>query len=112
MIELTLLMVMTECSSSNNHLEKIDEKNITEKQKTCNNIEREKDEKKIPRNKACPCGSKKKYKSCCGTAAGRSVNNVIENGKGRKDKKNGKKGGSLSHGSTDGSSPDMGALCI
>ncbi|CAM8912331.1 unnamed protein product [Rhodiola kirilowii] len=23
---------------------------------------------KTPRNKACPCGSKKKYKSCCGTA--------------------------------------------
>ncbi|CAN1813191.1 OVARIAN TUMOR DOMAIN-containing deubiquitinating enzyme 7 [Linum perenne] len=27
---------------------------------------------KIPRNKVCPCGSKKKYKSCCGTAKGRS----------------------------------------
>ena len=27
---------------------------------------------KIPRNKACPCGSKKKYKSCCGTVSGRS----------------------------------------
>ncbi|KAJ8437026.1 hypothetical protein Cgig2_010371 [Carnegiea gigantea] len=24
---------------------------------------------KIPRNKVCPCGSKKKYKACCGTAA-------------------------------------------
>ncbi|KAL8473063.1 hypothetical protein ACS0TY_029391 [Phlomoides rotata] len=30
------------------------------------------DEKKISRNKACPCGSKKKYKSCCGTVSGRS----------------------------------------
>ncbi|KAG5614650.1 hypothetical protein H5410_014474 [Solanum commersonii] len=29
------------------------------------------DEKKIPRNKACPCGSKKKYKSCCGSVAGK-----------------------------------------
>lgn len=78
MIELlfqwTLLMVMTECSSSN-HLEKIDDKNIKEEQ-TSNNVERKNnttnslhDEKKIPRNKACPCGSKKKYKSCCGKAA-------------------------------------------
>ncbi|CAN4093741.1 unnamed protein product [Withania somnifera] len=29
------------------------------------------DEKKIPRNKVCPCGSKKKYKSCCGSVAGK-----------------------------------------
>ncbi|KAK4790899.1 hypothetical protein SAY86_031312 [Trapa natans] len=29
------------------------------------------EDKKIPRNKACPCGSKKKYKSCCGSAARR-----------------------------------------
>ncbi|KAI3452000.1 hypothetical protein Pfo_008665 [Paulownia fortunei] len=27
---------------------------------------------KISRNKACPCGSKKKYKSCCGSVAGKS----------------------------------------
>lgn len=27
---------------------------------------------KISRNKACPCGSKKKYKSCCGAVSGRS----------------------------------------
>lgn len=26
---------------------------------------------KIPRNKACPCGSRRKYKACCGAAAGR-----------------------------------------
>ncbi|KAK7263161.1 hypothetical protein RJT34_30746 [Clitoria ternatea] len=26
---------------------------------------------KIPRNKVCPCGSKKKYKACCGSASGK-----------------------------------------
>ncbi|KAI8542126.1 hypothetical protein RHMOL_Rhmol08G0115100 [Rhododendron molle] len=31
-----------------------------------------KDEKKIVRNKVCPCGSKKKYKACCGSVSGRS----------------------------------------
>ncbi|XP_024977814.1 OTU domain-containing protein 3 isoform X2 [Cynara cardunculus var. scolymus] len=118
--------------SSNNHLEKseqcsekIDNKTIKEKH-ACSNSERGNDktnslpdEKKIPRNKACPCGSKKKYKSCCGTAAGRlstvAVYNTVDYGKSRKDKKQGKKGGStnstVSHGS-DGGSPDMGALCI
>ncbi|KHN08336.1 hypothetical protein glysoja_045087 [Glycine soja] len=25
----------------------------------------------IPRNKVCPCGSKKKYKACCGSALGK-----------------------------------------
>ncbi|XP_058081809.1 OVARIAN TUMOR DOMAIN-containing deubiquitinating enzyme 7 isoform X6 [Magnolia sinica] len=30
------------------------------------------DDKKIPRNKACPCGSKKKYKACCGTRTRKS----------------------------------------
>uniref|UniRef100_A0A2P2JH35 OTU domain-containing protein n=2 Tax=Rhizophora mucronata TaxID=61149 RepID=A0A2P2JH35_RHIMU len=29
------------------------------------------DDKKIPRNKVCPCGSKRKYKACCGAAKGR-----------------------------------------
>lgn len=127
-----MVMIMTE-HSSNNPLEKseqcgekIDNKTIKEKQ-ACSNTERENDktnslhdEKKIPRNKACPCGSKKKYKSCCGTAAGRSstvaVNDTVDYGKSRKEKKQGKKGGStnlaVSHGS-DGASPaDMGALCI
>ncbi|KAM0039640.1 putative ubiquitinyl hydrolase 1 [Helianthus debilis subsp. tardiflorus] len=110
--------------SSNNQLEQsCDEKSVKEKQ-TCSNAERENtktnslhDEKKIPRNKACPCGSKKKYKSCCGTAAGRpstvTNNNSVENGKHRKDKKQGKKAGNMVvlHG-CDASSPDMGALCI
>nr|XP_043617243.1 OVARIAN TUMOR DOMAIN-containing deubiquitinating enzyme 7 isoform X2 [Erigeron canadensis] len=105
--------------------EKLDNKYIKEKQ-TPSNSEKENDntnswhdEKKIPRNKPCPCGSKKKYKSCCGTAAGRSssvaVNHTANNGMGRKDKKRGKKAGSTNlsvmHGS-DEASPDMGALCI
>ncbi|XP_073098979.1 OVARIAN TUMOR DOMAIN-containing deubiquitinating enzyme 7 isoform X3 [Elaeis guineensis] len=30
------------------------------------------DDKKISRNKECPCGSKKKYKACCGSAKGKS----------------------------------------
>ncbi|KAH7850888.1 hypothetical protein Vadar_004224 [Vaccinium darrowii] len=30
------------------------------------------DEKKIARNKVCPCGSKKKYKACCGSVSGKS----------------------------------------
>ncbi|XP_076936487.1 OVARIAN TUMOR DOMAIN-containing deubiquitinating enzyme 7-like isoform X2 [Bidens hawaiensis] len=103
---------------------KTDEKNVKEKQ-TCSNAEKETnktnslhDEKKIPRNKACPCGSKKKYKSCCGTAAGRpstvTNNNGVENGKHRKDnKKQGKKAGNVVVlNGCDGTSPDMGALCI
>ncbi|KAH7566611.1 hypothetical protein JRO89_XS08G0200600 [Xanthoceras sorbifolium] len=70
----------------------------------------EQDEKKIPRNKGCPCGSKKKYKACCGSATGRSSNK-----KGRKERKQSKKGGPTKSTSTcgsDGGPPDMGALCI
>ncbi|KAG6421672.1 hypothetical protein SASPL_118229 [Salvia splendens] len=77
------------------------------------------DEKKIPRNKACPCGSKKKYKSCCSTVAGRSsarfpVNQTVDYGKSRKDRKQGRKGGTILPNSvhSDGEPPDMGALCI
>lgn len=78
------------------------------------------DEKKIPRNKACPCGSKKKYKSCCGTVAGRhptsdTVNHTIDYGKGRRDKKQGKKVSPVnvtSSKQSDARPPDMGALCI
>ncbi|GER30256.1 OTU domain-containing protein, partial [Striga asiatica] len=39
---------------------------------SCQRNSLQKDEKKISRNKACPCGSKKKYKSCCGAVAGKS----------------------------------------
>ncbi|XP_057770263.1 OVARIAN TUMOR DOMAIN-containing deubiquitinating enzyme 7 isoform X3 [Salvia miltiorrhiza] len=77
------------------------------------------DEKKISRNKACPCGSKKKYKSCCGTVSGRSsarfpVNQTVDYGKSRKDRRQGRKGGTIlsSPVHSDGGPPDMGALCI
>ncbi|KAL3813631.1 hypothetical protein ACJIZ3_014899 [Penstemon smallii] len=76
------------------------------------------DEKKISRNKACPCGSKKKYKSCCGTIAGRSskfsVNQTVDYGKSRRERKQGRKAGSKAVNSiqSDGGPPDMGALCI
>ncbi|KAK3416291.1 hypothetical protein EUGRSUZ_H01745 [Eucalyptus grandis] len=73
---------------------------------------------KIPRNKNCPCGSKKKFKSCCGSGTGKvsaiSNNQALESRKGRKEKKRGKRGSdtsALSSGS-DGGPPDMGALCI
>ncbi|XP_057981614.1 OVARIAN TUMOR DOMAIN-containing deubiquitinating enzyme 7 isoform X2 [Malania oleifera] len=76
------------------------------------------DNKKIPRNKICPCGSKKKYQACCGSAAGESSTKFIvhtnDSAKGKK-RKQGKKGGPAkvapSYGS-DGGPPDMGALCI
>ncbi|XP_051126746.1 OVARIAN TUMOR DOMAIN-containing deubiquitinating enzyme 7 [Andrographis paniculata] len=79
------------------------------------------DEKKISRNKACPCGSRKKYKSCCGTAKKSSsklpVNQTVDYGKSRKDRKKGGKGGSTTSSSSSiqsdgGAPPDMGALCI
>ncbi|XP_022844734.1 OTU domain-containing protein 3 isoform X2 [Olea europaea var. sylvestris] len=89
----------------------------------CNDMEEENssqhDEKKIPRNKPCPCGSKKKYKSCCGTVSAKSsariaVNRTVEHGKSRKDRKQVRKGGSnaLNSIQSDGGPPDMGALCI
>ncbi|XP_044470037.1 OVARIAN TUMOR DOMAIN-containing deubiquitinating enzyme 7 isoform X2 [Mangifera indica] len=74
---------------------------------------------KIPRNKVCPCGSKKKYKACCGSATGRStkfvVNQTTDFRKSRKERKQGKSGGpskSTSSIGSDGGPPDMGALCI
>ncbi|KAG8384357.1 hypothetical protein BUALT_Bualt04G0109700 [Buddleja alternifolia] len=77
------------------------------------------DEKKISRNKNCPCGSKKKYKSCCGSVAGKSsvrlpVNQTVDYGKSRKEKKQGRKGGSTVENliQSDGKPLDMGALCI
>ncbi|XP_055825620.1 OVARIAN TUMOR DOMAIN-containing deubiquitinating enzyme 7 isoform X1 [Solanum dulcamara] len=78
------------------------------------------DEKKIPRNKACPCGSKKKYKSCCGSVAGKhptsyTVSHTIDYGKGRRDKKQGKKVPPVNvttSKQSDARPPDMGALCI
>ncbi|XP_010464392.1 PREDICTED: OTU domain-containing protein 3-like isoform X2 [Camelina sativa] len=69
------------------------------------------DDKKIPRNKTCPCGSKKKYKSCCGTATGRSsvkllVSQTMESKKGRKNSRRG------TSDEVEAIAPDVGALCI
>ncbi|GLT50123.1 hypothetical protein SLA2020_236310 [Shorea laevis] len=77
------------------------------------------DAKKISRNKVCPCGSKKKYKACCGAVSGKSsvkflINQTVDSRKGRKERKQGKKGGSADSIASSGSGgpPDMGALCI
>ncbi|CAA7056869.1 unnamed protein product [Microthlaspi erraticum] len=69
------------------------------------------DDKKIPRNKTCPCGSKKKYKACCGTSTGRSsvkllASQTMESKKGRK---NLRRGTSYE---VEANAPDVGALCI
>uniref|UniRef100_A0A7C8ZX08 Uncharacterized protein n=1 Tax=Opuntia streptacantha TaxID=393608 RepID=A0A7C8ZX08_OPUST len=75
---------------------------------------------KIPRNKVCPCGSKKKYKACCGAAAcGKKL--VINQGpepelmRGKKGTKQGRKVTPVMKAPSRGSDealPDMGALCI
>lgn len=78
------------------------------------------DDKKIPRNKACPCGSKKKYKSCCGSVARKhpteyTVNHTIDYGKSRRDKKQGKKVPPVNvttSKQSDARPPDLGALCV
>ncbi|KAL0461804.1 UNVERIFIED_CONTAM: OVARIAN TUMOR DOMAIN-containing deubiquitinating enzyme 7 [Sesamum latifolium] len=87
--------------------------------RTDNKSSNQPDEKKIPRNKACPCGSKKKYKSCCGSVSGKSsarvpVNQTVDYGKSRKERKQSRKIGSTVANSiqSDGGPPDMGALCI
>lgn len=124
-------MVMTGCFSDNQNekgeqcIEKVEDSTL--KKQSCSNIEKagydtkfQHVEKNIPRNKICPCGSKKKYKSCCGTVAARSsarfsVSQTVDYGKSRKDKKQGKKGASSnlvnSH-VPDRGTPDLGALCI
>ncbi|CAM8921906.1 unnamed protein product [Rhodiola kirilowii] len=73
--------------------------------------------KKTPRNKACPCGSKKKYKSCCGTATVKPSMQfpIAKTSSSRKDKKQGKKSRTFKAATTnspEGGSPDVGALCI
>ncbi|XP_021274696.1 OTU domain-containing protein 3 isoform X3 [Herrania umbratica] len=92
--------------------------------KTLDDSSSRKDDKvscyKIPRNKICPCGSKKKYKACCGSVSGRSstkfiVNQTTDARKGKKVQKQGKKGASAKSAASSGSEggpPDMGALCI
>ncbi|XP_062101923.1 OVARIAN TUMOR DOMAIN-containing deubiquitinating enzyme 7 isoform X3 [Humulus lupulus] len=75
---------------------------------------------KISRNQLCPCGSKKKYKACCGTVSARSskkfvISQTMDSRKGRRERKPGKKGASVkavSACSPDGRPLDMGALCI
>ncbi|XP_074304438.1 OVARIAN TUMOR DOMAIN-containing deubiquitinating enzyme 7 isoform X2 [Silene latifolia] len=76
-------------------------------------------DKKIPRNKVCSCGSKKKYKACCGAATGRAsskfqVEHETNSARGSRGKQ-GKKGKSATKAPStrsDGAVPDMGALCI
>ncbi|XP_019087119.1 PREDICTED: OTU domain-containing protein 3-like isoform X3 [Camelina sativa] len=89
-----------------------------QKSASASNIERvhakcssQTDDKKIPRNKTCPCGSKKKYKSCCGTATGRSsvkllVSQTMESKKGRKNLRRG------TSDEVEAIAPDVGSLCI
>lgn len=76
---------------------------------------------KISRNQLCPCGSRKKYKACCGSVNGRSsnkivVNQTIDSRKARRERKHGKKGATVkvasACGGSGGGPPDMGALCI
>ncbi|XP_065875928.1 OVARIAN TUMOR DOMAIN-containing deubiquitinating enzyme 7 isoform X2 [Euphorbia lathyris] len=70
---------------------------------------------KIPRNKNCPCGSKKKYKACCGTVKGRpsakfAVSQNIDTRKGRKVRK--QQGRGPAGPEAESGVPDVGALCI
>ncbi|WOG93068.1 hypothetical protein DCAR_0312349 [Daucus carota subsp. sativus] len=114
-------------NSSEKHMEAFDSK-IRKEIQSCGTAGRnhvvncsENAKKMIPsRNKACPCGSKKKYKSCCGSVAGRSSprfanKQTVDSSKGRKDKKQGNKSGSTSNVNSrvfEGGPPDVGALCI
>ncbi|WJX95174.1 ubiquitinyl hydrolase 1 [Trifolium repens] len=77
--------------------------------KTNDNIKLQPNDKKIPRNKVCPCGSKKKYKACCGTASGKQSAKFVakQEADSRRSKKE-TKGVSAKAEVT----PDMGALCI
>ncbi|XP_057482510.1 OVARIAN TUMOR DOMAIN-containing deubiquitinating enzyme 7-like isoform X2 [Actinidia eriantha] len=83
-------------------------------------INSQQDAKKIPRNKDCPCGSKKKYKACCGAVSGRSsakfaIKQAVDYGKSRKERKQSKKVGAANTVNSHGSEavlPDVGALCI
>ncbi|KAJ8770712.1 hypothetical protein K2173_021359 [Erythroxylum novogranatense] len=77
------------------------------------------DDEKVPRNKVCPCGSRKKHKACCGAAKARAsnkfvVNQSFDSRKSRKERKQSKRGAanSVLCSRSDGGLPDMGALCI
>ncbi|KAF9601698.1 hypothetical protein IFM89_022118 [Coptis chinensis] len=75
---------------------------------------------RIPENKFCPCGSKKKFKACCGTVNGHSSSGSVDkhrvaSGKVRVQRKQSRKSGSAkaAHlGKSEVNLPDMGALCI
>ncbi|CAJ1942853.1 unnamed protein product [Sphenostylis stenocarpa] len=92
-----------------------DESNSCSK-KTNDNITLQPNDK-IPRNKVCPCGSKKKYKACCGSAVGKQstkfvINQAADSRRGKNERKQGKKGNSAKEvpSEYDLGTPDMGAL--
>ncbi|KAK9284856.1 hypothetical protein L1049_024036 [Liquidambar formosana] len=115
-----------ENGNSERHKEEL-ENNSDGQNPTSNSIKRahddsnsQQDNKKISRNKVCPCGSKKKYKACCGSGAGRSsikfaVNQAVDSSKSRRERKQVKKGGAAKAAASyrsDELLSDMGALCI
>lgn len=76
-------------------------------------------DKKISRNKQCSCGSKKKYKACCGSGVGRTSAVTISStkwtsNKDRKDRKSGRRKEAIGEVPESGTrnQPDLGALCI
>ncbi|GAU38298.1 hypothetical protein TSUD_157820 [Trifolium subterraneum] len=94
---------------SNSSKNSTNDKLSNSSKKTSDNIILQPNDKKIPRNKVCPCGSKKKYKACCGTASGKQSAKFVVNQEAdsRRSKKE-TKGVSAKAEVT----PDMGALCI
>lgn len=77
-------------------------------------------EKHVSRNKVCPCGSKKKYKACCGlsmksTSSKLTLIQSFEPNNHKKESKLGRKKGVKilkTKQESEGHPPDMGALCI
>ncbi|KAM0942738.1 putative ubiquitinyl hydrolase 1 [Dioscorea sansibarensis] len=75
-------------------------------------------DKKISRNKQCSCGSKKKYKACCGSGVGRTsavtISTKWTSNKDRKDRKSGQRKEAIGEVPESGTrnQPDLGALCI
>ncbi|XP_021752276.1 OTU domain-containing protein 3-like isoform X2 [Chenopodium quinoa] len=110
-------------TKSNNHVENIVPLEIQEHSTDIEAVDSSKTsskvDKKIPNNKVCPCGSKKKHKACCGAASGKTcskvvVDNEVHARRGKRMKQRKKvipitKAGSCGSNSN---LPDMGALCI
>ncbi|KAG0474669.1 hypothetical protein HPP92_014355 [Vanilla planifolia] len=73
-------------------------------------------EKRIQRNTDCPCGSRRKYKACCGTATRKPSAVMLNKNCGSSNRRKGMKGREPDHiraTSTYGSEvSDLGALCI